>query len=54
MLAFIIMEGVSIAIGGPLLALLPVRQIQIASSIAFVFFDIIHWIRKEETGLDSA
>lgn len=48
MLAFLIVDGVSIAVGGPLLALLPIRYVQIGSGIVFVIFGLIPFLRKEK------
>ena len=48
MLAFLAVDGVSIAVGGPLLALVPLRYVQFASGIIFVVFGIIPLLRKEK------
>lgn len=48
MLAFLVVDGLSIVIGGPLLALLPIRYVQIISGIIFVIFGLLPLIRKEE------
>jgi putative Ca2+/H+ antiporter (TMEM165/GDT1 family) len=48
MLAFLAVDGLSIAIGGPLLALVPLRYIQVTSGIVFIVFGIIPFLRKEK------
>ncbi len=48
MLAFMVVDGVSIAVGGPLLALLPLRYVQIVSGIVFMIFGIVPLLRKDE------
>ncbi len=49
MLAFLAVDGVSIAVGGPLLALVPLRYVQFVSGIVFVVFGIIPLLRKEKS-----
>jgi len=49
MLAFLAVDGVSIAVGGPLLALVPMRYVQIISGSVFVIFGIIPLLRKEKS-----
>src|SRR3989337_2425733 len=49
MLAFLTVNGISIAVGGPLLALVPMRYVQIVSGIVFVIFGIVPLLRKEKT-----
>jgi Ca2+/H+ antiporter, TMEM165/GDT1 family len=49
MLAFLAVDGISIAVGGPLFALVPIRYVQIVSGIVFVIFGIIPLLRKEKT-----
>jgi len=49
MLAFLAVDGVSIAVGGPLLALVPIRYVQVVSGIVFVIFGVIPLLRKENT-----
>ena len=49
MLAFLAVDGVSIAVGGPLLALVPLRYVQVVSGIVFVIFGIIPLLRKEKS-----
>jgi putative Ca2+/H+ antiporter (TMEM165/GDT1 family) len=49
MLAFLAVDGISIAVGGPLLALVPLRYVQIASGTVFVIFGIFPLLRKEKT-----
>ena len=48
MLAFLAVDGLSIAIGGPLLALVPLRYVQVTSGIVFVVFGIIPFLRREK------
>ena len=48
MLAFLAVDGISIAVGGPLLALVPLRYVQVVSGIVFVVFGIIPLLRKEK------
>ncbi|HEY4675375.1 MAG TPA: TMEM165/GDT1 family protein [Candidatus Bathyarchaeia archaeon] len=47
MLAFLAVDGVSLLVGGPLLALLPVRVVLIVTGIIFILFGIIPLLRKE-------
>src|SRR4030067_3655811 len=49
MLAFLAVDGVSIAVGGPLLALVPLRYVQVVSGIVFILFGIIPLLRKEKS-----
>src|SRR3990170_2915808 len=49
MLAFLAVDGASIAVGGPLLALVPLRYVKIVSGIVFVIFGIIPLLRKEKS-----
>jgi len=49
MLAFLAVDGVSIAVGGPLLALVPLRYVQIVSGFVFVIFGVVPLLRKEKT-----
>ena len=49
MLAFLAVDGVSIAVGGPLLALVPLRYVRVVSGIVFVVFGIIPLLRKEKS-----
>jgi putative Ca2+/H+ antiporter (TMEM165/GDT1 family) len=48
MLAFLAVDGVSIAVGGPLLALVPLRYVQVASGIVFIVFGIVSLLRREK------
>jgi uncharacterized membrane protein len=48
MLAFLAVDGISIAVGGPLLALLPIRYVQIISGIVFIIFGLIPLLQKEK------
>jgi Ca2+/H+ antiporter, TMEM165/GDT1 family len=48
MLAFLAVDGVSIAVGGPLLAFVPLRYVQVVSGIVFVVFGVIPVLRKEK------
>ena len=49
MLAFLAVDGVSIAVGGQLLAIVPLRYVQVVSGIVFVVFGIIPLLRKEKS-----
>ena len=49
MLAFLAVDGLSIVFGGPLLALVPLRYVQIVSGIVFVIFGVVPLLRKEKT-----
>jgi uncharacterized membrane protein len=49
MLAFLAVDGVSITVGGPLLAIVPLRYVQIISGSVFVIFGIIPLLRKEKS-----
>src|SRR3989337_91984 len=49
MLAFLAVDGISIAVGGPLLALVPLRYEQAVSGIVFIVFGIIPRLRKEKS-----
>src|SRR3989337_3309675 len=49
MLAFLAVDGISIAVGGPLLALVPLRYVQAVSGIVFIVFGIIPLLRKEKS-----
>jgi putative Ca2+/H+ antiporter (TMEM165/GDT1 family) len=49
MLAFLAVDGVSAAIGGPLLALLPISLVQVVSGIVFIVFGVIPLIPRKET-----
>jgi len=48
MLAFLAVDGVSIAVGGPLLALVPLRYVQIVSGFVFVIFGVVPLLRREK------
>ena len=48
MLAFLTVDGISLAVGGPLLALLPIKLILIVSGIVFIIFGIIPLLSKKE------
>jgi putative Ca2+/H+ antiporter (TMEM165/GDT1 family) len=50
MLAFLAVDGVSIVVGGPLLALVPLRYVMIVSGIIFIIFGVVPLLRKEKTG----
>jgi putative Ca2+/H+ antiporter (TMEM165/GDT1 family) len=47
MLAFLVVDGVSIAVGGPILALVPLCYVQVVSGIIFIIFGVIPLLRKE-------
>jgi putative Ca2+/H+ antiporter (TMEM165/GDT1 family) len=53
MLAFLTVDGISIAVGGPLLALLPMAMVQVVSGGVFIFFGVLPWLRKEKTEADA-
>ena len=48
MLAFLAVDGVSIAVGGSLLALVPLRYVQIVSGVVFVIFGVVPLLRREK------
>lgn len=48
MLAFLAVDGISLAVGGTLLALVPIRYVQIVSGIVFIIFGILPLLRKEK------
>ena len=48
MLAFLAVDGISLAVGGPLLALVPMRYVQIVSGTVFVIFGVIPLLRKKK------
>jgi len=48
MLAFLAVDGISLAVGGTLLALVPIRYIQIISGIVFIVFGIVPLLRREK------
>jgi putative Ca2+/H+ antiporter (TMEM165/GDT1 family) len=48
MLAFLTVDGISLIIGGPLLALLPIKLVLIISGIIFIIFGIIPLMSKKE------
>jgi Ca2+/H+ antiporter, TMEM165/GDT1 family len=50
LLAFLVVDGVSLLIGGSLLALLPVNVIQVVAGVVFIFFGVLPWLRKEKEG----
>ena len=49
MLAFLAVDGISLAVGGTLLALVPMRYVQVGSGIVFLVFGIVPFPRKEKT-----
>jgi putative Ca2+/H+ antiporter (TMEM165/GDT1 family) len=49
MLAFLAVDGLSIAFGGTLLALVPLRYVQVVSGIVFVAFGVFPLFRKSKT-----
>jgi len=52
MLAFLAVDGISLAVGGSLLALLPIRLVLIVSGIVFIIFGVFPWLsRKEKEGI---
>ena len=48
MFAFLAVDGISLLVGGTLLAMVPLRYIQIVSGIVFIIFGIIPLLRKEK------
>jgi Ca2+/H+ antiporter, TMEM165/GDT1 family len=48
LLAFLVVDGVSTVIGGPLLALLPVNIVHLVSGLVFIAFGIFSLIRRNE------
>ncbi len=48
MLAFVTVDGVSAAVGGPLLALLPIAAVQVISGIVFIVFGVVPLIPRKE------
>jgi putative Ca2+/H+ antiporter (TMEM165/GDT1 family) len=48
MLAFLTVDGVSLVIGGPLLALLPLNLVQIISGVVFIIFGILPLLPRKE------
>jgi putative Ca2+/H+ antiporter (TMEM165/GDT1 family) len=48
MLAFLAVDGISLAVGGSLLALLPIRLMLIVSGIIFIIFGIVPLLSKKE------
>ncbi len=48
MLAFLVVDGVSVAIGGTLLALVPLSIVQVVSGVVFIIFGIVPHLRKEK------
>jgi putative Ca2+/H+ antiporter (TMEM165/GDT1 family) len=49
MLAFLAVDGISIAVGGPLLALVPLSYVQVVSGVVFVIFGVVPLMRKEKS-----
>ncbi len=47
MLAFLAVDGISLAIGGPLLAMLPIQYVQLISGIVFIVFGVYPLLKKE-------
>ncbi len=53
MLAFLVVDGVSAIIGGPLLALLPLTLVQVISGVVFIGFGIVPLLLgKKSTNLE--
>jgi putative Ca2+/H+ antiporter (TMEM165/GDT1 family) len=48
MLAFLAVDGISLAVGGSLLAFLPIRLVLIVSSIVFIVFGLVPLLPKKE------
>jgi putative Ca2+/H+ antiporter (TMEM165/GDT1 family) len=53
MLAFLAIDGISLAVGGTLLALVPMHYVQVGSGIVFLVFGIVPLLRKEKAHSDS-
>jgi putative Ca2+/H+ antiporter (TMEM165/GDT1 family) len=51
MLAFLAVDGVSIIIGGPLLAMLPMNAVRVISGIVFVVFGTLSLVRKDKNDI---
>ena len=49
MLAFLVVDGISLAVGGTLLALVPIRYVQIVSGIVFIIFGVVPLLRRKKT-----
>ena len=45
-LAFLLVDGVSAVLGGPLLALLPVSFVRVAAGVVFIFFGVLPFLRR--------
>jgi putative Ca2+/H+ antiporter (TMEM165/GDT1 family) len=48
MLGFFAVDGISVIIGGQLLALVPLRYVQVISGVVFVVFGLLPFLRKEK------
>lgn len=48
MLAFLTVDGISLAVGGTLLALLPIRLVLIVSGVVFIIFGIVPLLSKNK------
>ncbi|MBT0159641.1 TMEM165/GDT1 family protein [Candidatus Bathyarchaeota archaeon A05DMB-2] len=48
MLAFLAVDGVSLAIGGTLLAFLPIRLVLIISGSVFIIFGVLPWLTRDK------
>jgi putative Ca2+/H+ antiporter (TMEM165/GDT1 family) len=48
MLAFLAVDGISLTVGGSLLALLPIRLVLIVSGIVFIIFGVVPLLSKKE------
>jgi Ca2+/H+ antiporter, TMEM165/GDT1 family len=48
LLAFLVVDGVSLLVGGSLLALLPINVIQVVAGAVFIFFGVLPWLKKEK------
>lgn len=54
MLAFLAVDGVSLAIGGTLLALLPIRLVLITSGVVFIIFGVLPWLTRDKNETKNA
>ncbi|MCW4047369.1 MAG: TMEM165/GDT1 family protein [Candidatus Bathyarchaeota archaeon] len=54
MLAFLVVDGISLAVGGTLLALLPIRLVLIISGIVFIIFGVLPWLTSDKKETKNA
>jgi Ca2+/H+ antiporter, TMEM165/GDT1 family len=53
MLAFLVVDGVSAVIGGPLLALLPLNLVQAVSGMVFIAFGVLPLLPRKEKPVEE-